>query len=349
MLEVAATAARPRARPAGHLPVQRGRGNGPARRPRLPRARSARARGSTPRSTSKRAASPGRRSCSRPAGRTAPRSRSTAPPRRARSPTRSRPTSTALIPNSTDVAVFDARPWTILNFAVIGNETRYHSAGDELAALDRRSLQHMGDQALAVTELAASGAAPAADGRAALHRSRSGCGLIVLPLLFGLVLLGILFLFFLVEGWRRRALGRPLLAMARRAGRIGARSPSPAISSSSCSAPAITGAPIRSSTTTAVYASALAACVIALLLVARHRRADAAARRLLAALHRARRRRSASSRRARRSISCCRRSSPRSAWRASAGSAWAEQAGAIARRAPALPHLRPGARPCSRS
>ena len=52
-----------------------------------------------------------------------------------------------LIPNSTDVAVFDERPWTILNFAVIGNETRYHSAGDTLAALDRRSVQHMGEQA----------------------------------------------------------------------------------------------------------------------------------------------------------------------------------------------------------
>ena len=34
--------------PAGHLPVQRRRGDGPARRPRLPRARSARRRGSTP-------------------------------------------------------------------------------------------------------------------------------------------------------------------------------------------------------------------------------------------------------------------------------------------------------------
>ena len=46
------------------------------------------------RSISRRAASPGRRSCSRPAGRTAPRSRSTAPPPRGRSPIRSRPTFT---------------------------------------------------------------------------------------------------------------------------------------------------------------------------------------------------------------------------------------------------------------
>ena len=72
-----------------------------------------------------------------------------------------------LIPNSTDVAVFDERPWTILNFAVIGNETRYHSAGDELAALDRRSLQHMGEQTLAV-------AAARRGGRARRRRRASG-------------------------------------------------------------------------------------------------------------------------------------------------------------------------------
>ena len=81
-----------------------------------------------------------------------------------------------LIPNSTDVAVFEERPWTILNFAVIGNETRYHSAGDDLAALDRRSLQHMGEQALAVAERAARGRGAGGERRAALRRSCSaGC------------------------------------------------------------------------------------------------------------------------------------------------------------------------------
>jgi hypothetical protein len=118
-----------------------------------------------------------------------------------------------LIPNSTDVAVFEERPWTILNFAVIGNETRYHSAGDDLAALDRRSLQHMGGQLLDVAGRVAAGEMPAADGER-LYTDLAGRVLIVLPLLFGLVLLGILLLFFLVEGWRRGALGRPLLAMA---------------------------------------------------------------------------------------------------------------------------------------
>ena len=51
-----------------------------------------------------------------------------------------------LIPNSTDVEILKERDdWTILNFAIIGNETRYHSPGDTLAALDPRSVQHMGE------------------------------------------------------------------------------------------------------------------------------------------------------------------------------------------------------------
>ncbi|MEA3046266.1 MAG: hypothetical protein QOJ53_598 [Sphingomonadales bacterium] len=175
----------------------------------------------------------------------------------------------ALIPNSTDVAVFDARPWTILNFAVIGNETRYHSAGDDLAALDLRSLQHMGEQALAVTRLAASGAAPAAEGER-LYTDVLGRGMIVLPLTFGLVLLGVLTVFFLVEGWRRRALGMPLLAMAA------------ALAGSAALAfaghflvqllrPGDYWRAFPLATTSAVYASAIAACVIALLYVARTR------------------------------------------------------------------------------
>jgi Peptidase family M28 len=171
-----------------------------------------------------------------------------------------------LIPNSTDVAVFEARPWTILNFAVIGNETRYHSAGDDLASLDRRSLQHMGGQLLDVAGRVAAGAAPAAGGER-LYADLAGRVLIVLPLLFGLVLLGLLILFFLIEGWRRRALGRPLLAMA------AAMAGSAALAFAGHVLLALVRAgdywrayPIVA--TTAVYACALAACVIALLAVA---------------------------------------------------------------------------------
>jgi hypothetical protein len=54
------------------------------------------------------------------------------------------------LPNYTDVNTFSERGWLTLNFAMVGNETRYHSAGDNLEALDLRSVQHMGDQTLAV-------------------------------------------------------------------------------------------------------------------------------------------------------------------------------------------------------
>jgi len=171
-----------------------------------------------------------------------------------------------LIPNSTDVTVLNERPWTILNFAVIGNETRYHSAGDDLASLDRRSLQHMGEQALEVTRTVALEGAPVASGER-LYADFAGRVLIVLPLLVGLVLLGVLLLFFAIESWRRRALTRPLLAMA--------------VALIGSAALAFAGhfilGLIRAGdywraypivATTAVYASALAACAMALLLVA---------------------------------------------------------------------------------
>lgn len=172
----------------------------------------------------------------------------------------------ALIPNSTDVTVFAERPWTILNFAVIGNETRYHSAGDDLAALDRRSLQHMGAQTLEVARQVAVEGAPSAEGER-LYTDLAGQVLIVLPLLFGLILLGLLTLFFAVEAFRRRALGRPLLGIA--------------VALLGATALAFAGHALVQAlragdfwraypavTTTAVYASALLACVIGLVWIA---------------------------------------------------------------------------------
>ena len=173
-----------------------------------------------------------------------------------------------LIPNSTDVAVLDERPWTILNFAIIGNETRYHSQSDTLTALDRRSLQHMGDQALGAALAVAAGGAPPAGAGEMLYTDLAGRTLVALPMAFGLALLGLILIFLLVEAWRRRALGRPLLAMAAALG--------------GSLAFAFAGHEIVQLlrpgdywraypwvTSEAVYASALAAGVAALLLVAR--------------------------------------------------------------------------------
>jgi hypothetical protein len=172
-----------------------------------------------------------------------------------------------LIPNSTDVTVFAERPWTILNFAVIGNETRYHSAGDDLASLDPRSLQHMGEQTLEIARLAAMDGAPAATGER-LYTDIIGQVLIEMPLLFGLAMLGLLLIFFIVASWRRRALGLPLLGMV--AALIGA--------GLFAFAGHFVVQLLRAGdywrafplvTTTAVYASALAACAIGLLSIAR--------------------------------------------------------------------------------
>jgi hypothetical protein len=108
-----------------------------------------------------------------------------------------------LIPNDTDVSVFRDRPWTILNFAIIGNETRYHSAGDTLAALDPRSLRHMGEQALAATAALAIDGVPQTGGDR-LYMDLLARTLVVLPMALGLFFLAALLLLFGWLAWRRR-------------------------------------------------------------------------------------------------------------------------------------------------
>lgn len=118
-----------------------------------------------------------------------------------------------LIPNTTDVAVLKDAGWTILNFAVIGNETRYHTPGDDMAAFERRSLQHMGDQALAVVHAASNGGAvPAAEGEK-VFTDLWGRALIVLPAPVAVGGLFVLLAAAAYAAWRRRAFGRPLLAV----------------------------------------------------------------------------------------------------------------------------------------
>ena len=92
-----------------------------------------------------------------------------------------------LMPNYTDVNSFSERGWLTLNLAPIGNETRYHSAGDDLAALDPATLQHMGDQTLALTKALANGRPSESPDR--IFMDVAGRSLITLPLLSGAVLL----------------------------------------------------------------------------------------------------------------------------------------------------------------
>jgi hypothetical protein len=92
-----------------------------------------------------------------------------------------------LMPNYTDVNTFEERGWLTLNFAPIGNETRYHSAGDDLAALDRATLQHMGDQTLAVVRDVDRGRPSDSGDR--IFMDVAGRLLVTMPLPAGMILL----------------------------------------------------------------------------------------------------------------------------------------------------------------
>jgi hypothetical protein len=117
-----------------------------------------------------------------------------------------------LLPNYTDVNSFAERGWLTLNLAPIGNETRYHSAGDDVAALEPATLQHMGDQTLALT-LALTNGTPRASGGDRIFMDIGGRALIALPLSLGVVLLVSLLLTFTVISLRRGGLLRGGIAI----------------------------------------------------------------------------------------------------------------------------------------
>ena len=118
-----------------------------------------------------------------------------------------------LIPNTTDVQVLKANGWRTLSYAIIGNETRYHSPGDTVAALDRRSVAHMGSEVLAATRAMAADIGNAASSRR-VFTDVAGLFLLNLPMVLAAVMLGLLLIGTLIVAWRRKALGRPLLAAA---------------------------------------------------------------------------------------------------------------------------------------
>ena len=111
-----------------------------------------------------------------------------------------------LMPNYTDVNSFSERGWLTLNLAPIGNETRYHSGGDDIAALDPATLQHMGDQTLALTRSLANGRP--SDSGDQIFMDVAGRTLVTLPLLTGAVLLVALLVAFLALSLGRGGLAR---------------------------------------------------------------------------------------------------------------------------------------------
>lgn len=109
-----------------------------------------------------------------------------------------------LIPNDTDVTTYKERGWLTLNSAIMGNETHYHSPGDDLASLDTRSLQSMGDEGLGLaSKLVAD--PPRAEGSRIFSDLLQRL-LIQLPLAAGLVCLLLLLAMFGVLAMSRSAL-----------------------------------------------------------------------------------------------------------------------------------------------
>ncbi|URD61373.1 M20/M25/M40 family metallo-hydrolase [Sphingomonas sp. KRR8] len=116
------------------------------------------------------------------------------------------------IPNYTDVNTFEDRRWLTLNFAAIGNETRYHSPGDDLAAQDPLTLQHMGDQVLSVAMQLAGAPAPAQAEGEWLFMTVPGLGLAAMPMWVGILVGTFAFVVLFIATVRRRGwLSLPLL------------------------------------------------------------------------------------------------------------------------------------------
>ena len=110
-----------------------------------------------------------------------------------------------LIPNTTDVVKFRPAGWEMLNFAIIGNETRYHSPGDTVAALNRKSLYHVGSEVLAAAQRL-SGAQTATRPGTSVYADIGGGRLFVhLPLAFAGIALGLLLIAAIWLCWKRRA------------------------------------------------------------------------------------------------------------------------------------------------
>jgi len=121
-----------------------------------------------------------------------------------------------LIPNSTDVRVFKERGWITLNFAIIGNETRYHSPNDRIENLSPASVYHMGSQALAAARLMAGapgGDISAAHGGEMAYADLLQHALVAIPLPLAIGVLIVLLMAASWWGWRVHAIGRPLLLM----------------------------------------------------------------------------------------------------------------------------------------
>jgi hypothetical protein len=111
-----------------------------------------------------------------------------------------------LIPNDTDVTTYKERGWVTLNSAIVGNETRYHSPGDDLAGLDPKSVQSMGDEALALASDLSAGVPQARGTR--IFTDVFERLFVQMPLTVGAICLLMLLVIFAGISWSRGALIR---------------------------------------------------------------------------------------------------------------------------------------------
>ncbi len=111
-----------------------------------------------------------------------------------------------LIPNDTDVTVYKERGWVTLNSAIVGNETRYHSPGDDLAGLDPGSVQDMGNEGLALASQLSTGPPQATGDRIFFDVAQRM--FVQMPLAVGMVCLLLLIGGLAVLSWVRGSLSR---------------------------------------------------------------------------------------------------------------------------------------------
>lgn len=99
-----------------------------------------------------------------------------------------------LLPNSTDLTVFLRAGMNGVNIAISDGLDFYHTTRDDLAMLDRASVQHMGDQALGATRamLASDWSNDASTGEI-VYSDIASRVFVTLPQVFALVLLGLCF------------------------------------------------------------------------------------------------------------------------------------------------------------
>jgi hypothetical protein len=118
-----------------------------------------------------------------------------------------------LMPNDTDVSVFKRAGWQAVNFAAIGNVAVYHTPLDNLANVNLRTLQHHGDNALAIARHLAIAPLPTPEANA-VYFDILGFFIVRWPegwtIWIAIASLAVL----LVSSWRRLSIGGAAIAAA---------------------------------------------------------------------------------------------------------------------------------------